>query len=423
MTDNPLHPNIVFMFPGVGSHQTGMGKQLYDTFSLVKETFEEASDTLGFSLAELCFSPEHKGELDKLEHSQTSLVCLGVAAYRVFLHVIGLEPSYLMGYSLGEYTALCCAGALSFADTLRLVQERGRLVSDVAQRIDGTMAWVTNLPSTVVEEICRECTNEGNLVSVSAYDTPLKTSISGTKHAIRKAGEKVVERGGIALPIKMSGPFHSPMMQEVTHPFSHLLKSVSFASPRWPVIANRHAQPYRSAASIVENLTQQLVEPLRWLSSIAYVKEQGAEVAIELGPKNILQFLLSNNTRQITAYGLEKPADLAKLHAALFIQESEFKTMMAACLAVVAGTKNWNQDLSIYQEQVVCPFEHIQNLYEELEKKQIAPSRAQATLALQMAQGALRAKHVPPPYQYKYIKKIVGPKYFQLQEKEQEQRI
>lgn len=386
--------NTVFMFPGVGSHYSGMGRYFYDRYAIARETFEEASDALGLDMAALCFEKERKAELDRLENAQTALVTVSVASFRVFEQEIELKPSAMLGYSLGEYSALCAAGALGLTDALKLVHARGVIVSEYIATVDGTMAWVNNLAPHVVEEICETLRGQGHQVYVSAYDTPEKTSISGTNEDVRLAGEKVVEHGGIAIPIKMSGPFHSPLMQPAADRYHELLLGVQMAQPQVPVIANRHGLPYGSGESVLDNLHLQLVQPVRWLDSLRYLLENGMTTAVEIGPKNVLQYLLQAVAPEVRTGTWDKEKDVRKTEQRLIVQEEEYAAVMARCLVVVAGTRNCNQDTADYTNRVVLPFRQIQDRYEQLAGTQQAPQLADVQDALKMMNTALEAKRL-----------------------------
>lgn len=404
--------NILFMFPGVGSHYFGMGKTLYDNFPVAKLAFEEASDAVKIDLAKLCFSPDYKDELQKLKNSQIALVCVGVTTYRVFMEEIGISPAFSMGYSLGEYSALVCAGAIQFGDALQMVQERGDVVNDVAKRIAGTMAWVTNIDSQTVVKICEEVSQAGDEVYVSAYDSPLKTSISGTNIAIRKAGEKVVEAGGIAIPIKMSGPFHSPLMKEAANSFQGILSNYNYQQPQYPVISNYTAHPFTDRASISENLSLQLVSPIRWQESLHYGLSLGADIAIELGPKTVLKYLLENNTKEFPVYSFDKAQDLQVIKNAFFFTEEEYMPLIAKCLAAVVSTKNYNKNKNEYEESVVQTFEQVQNMYEQLAETKTLAQKEHAVAAVNMLQSALLAKNLPKEKRVYQVKKVLGHKNF-----------
>lgn len=404
--------NIIFMFPGVGSHYFGMGKTLYDNFSVAKPAFEEASDAVKMDIAKLCFSPDCKDELQTLKNSQIALVCVGVTTYRVFMEEIGLLPAFSMGYSLGEYSALVCAGAIQFKDALQMVQERGEVVSDVAKKIAGTMAWVTNIDSQTVEKICEEVSRIGEEVYVSAYDSPLKTSISGTNTAIRKAGDKVVEAGGIAIPIKMSGPFHSPLMKEAASKFKGILSNYNYQQPQYPVISNYTAHPFTDRASISQNLSLQLVSPIRWQESLQYGLSRGTDVAIELGPKTVLKYLLESNTKEYPVYSFDKAEDLQAIKNAFFFTEEEYMPLIAKCLATVVSTKNDNKQISHYEELVVRTFDQVQNSYEQLLENKTLAKKEHAEAAIQMLRTALVAKNLPEERRADQMKKVLGHKRF-----------
>jgi [acyl-carrier-protein] S-malonyltransferase len=301
------------MFPGVGSHYTGMGKEFYDNFSVVKETFEEASDTLGVDFPGICFYPEGKEELNKLENSQTSLVTLSVATYRVYMQEIGILPDFGMGHSLGEYSALCSAGIIKFADTLVLVKQRGIILNEVAKTMDGMMAWVINLDNKIVVEKCREISAEGRKVFVSAYDAPTQSSISGLKDDVITVGRRLEKEGAIVYPLKLlEGPFHSPFMKEAAGRIKSLLDQYEFEKPRFPVVANYNGLVYgeEGKESVINSLSLQLVSPIRWQASLEYVAQQGAEIAFEIGPNKVLKHLVQNNNKSIRTYSLENMNDL-----------------------------------------------------------------------------------------------------------------
>ncbi|GGA37479.1 hypothetical protein GCM10007416_07990 [Kroppenstedtia guangzhouensis] len=402
--------SLVFMFPGVGSHYPGMGKYFYDHFSIARETFEEASDTLGTDMAALCMNKSRKADLDKLENSQTALVTVSVAAFRVFEQEIGLQPDAMLGYSLGEYSALCAAGAIGLADVLKLVHERGVIVSEHASSIDGTMAWVTNLAPEVVEQICMEVMATGEKVYVSAYDTPQKTSISGSKAAIRLAGEKVVEHGGIAIPLQMSGPFHSPLMQPAADRYRKRLLDVKMQPPAVPVVANQNGLLYDDAKSVLDNLYWQLVRPVRWLDSLRYLIREGMTTAVEVGPKDVLKYLMHAIDPNLSVCTYEKEKDIRKTKQALIVQESEYGEIISRCLTVVAGTKNHNTDPIDYERRVVIPFRQIQNRCEEWIASETLPKFSDVRAAIQMVQTALEAKRIRAEERERFLCEILNHK-------------
>ncbi|PFJ95812.1 malonyl CoA-ACP transacylase [Bacillus cereus] len=404
--------NIVFMFPGVGSHYSGMGKDLYENFPVAREIFEEASDTLKIDMASLCMEKIYKADLEKLQNSQTALVTTSMAAFRVFEQEIGNKPEAMIGYSLGEYTALCASGAIAFSDTLKLVQERSTILSSYALTIDGTMAWVNNLAPEIVEGICSELLTKGQEVYISAYDTPNKTSISGTNSAVQLACEMVVEHGGIAIPLKLSGPFHSPMMQPAAEKYKSVLENIDMKQPLVPVIANHDSSMYKGVENIRENLYLQLIKPVKWLDMIHYLMNQGSMKAIEMGPKEVLKYLLQAINPAISTCNYEREKDILNTKNSFTLQESDYEEVISGCLTVVVSTKNYNTDLSDYQKKVVLPFQKVQSQLEEKINSGYSVEKSDVEEAIQMMKTALTEKQIKEREQKRYLQRVLQCKSF-----------
>ncbi len=304
------------MFPGVGSQCVGMGEFFYDNFKVARDTFEEAGEVLAMDFTRLCFSKSEEKELSKLENSQLALVVVGVATFKVLAGELGIEPRCCLGHSLGEYTALCSAGVLLLNDTLLIVKERGKLLSQAAATMDGIMAWIINLDTRVVDRVVAENTGKGVTLFVSAYDSPTQSSISGPRDSVLTVGRQLEKEGAIVYPLKLSGPFHSPLMRDAVEKIKSVLKRYNFNGPRYPVIANRDAGLY-SGENVVDNLSLQLTHPILWRSSLQLLVDQGVDMAVEVGPDKVLKHLMVNTTSAVTPYSMENAKDLDKLKEAL----------------------------------------------------------------------------------------------------------
>ncbi|NIM15442.1 MAG: acyltransferase domain-containing protein [Candidatus Aminicenantes bacterium] len=400
---------MVFMFPGVGSQYPGMGKQFYDDFSVFREAIDEASDVLGRDIAKMCFLEPDKEELSKLENAQLTILAFSVGIFRVYMQEIGIEPGFCLGHSLGEYSALCCSGVISFADALELVRQRGMIIGKISEPLDGTMMWVINLEKEKVEKVCKEVSkgedNEGT-VFVSAYDTPTQTSISGRKDVVMTAARRLEQEGAIVYPLMFSGPFHSPLMEEAARQMKTVLQQFTFGDPIYPVIANRNARPYEGKESVIDNLSLQLVSPIRWQDSIDYVTAQEITIAIEMGPKDVLKFLLKKITQTIHPFTIDK--DLETLKEKFLIGPEEYLHIIGKCLGIVVSTKNRNADLETYEKQVVMPYRKIESLYERLKSEGKSPTREEVEEALNMLEGVLAAKKVPQSEQQRGFNKVLG---------------
>jgi [acyl-carrier-protein] S-malonyltransferase len=303
---------IALMFPGVGAQQVGMGKSFYDRYQVVRETLAEAGDVLKMDFFRLCFSKESENELNRLENAQLALVAVEVAFFRVYMQELGIEPHLCLGHSLGEYPALCSAGVISFPDTLTLVKERGRLLAEAASTLGGMMAWVINLDYKIVERVIARDAAGQNHVFVSAYDSPTQSSISGPRDAVLQVGRELEKEGAIVYPLKLSGPFHSPLMTAAADNFNACLRQFSYHPPRCPIIANQNASPY-THGNVVENLTSQLTRPVLWQESLHRLREQQVKTAVEIGPGQVLKHLCKNNSIDLTVHSFEKNEHLENL--------------------------------------------------------------------------------------------------------------
>jgi [acyl-carrier-protein] S-malonyltransferase len=399
---------MVFMFPGVGSQYAGMGKKFYEDFPIFRQTLEEANDVLNWDLAKMCFLEADKNELAKLENAQLTILANSVGMFRVTMQETGIEPAFCLGHSLGEYSALCCSGVISFPDALALVKQRGEIIGEAAARLDGTMMWVINLDREKVDEICAEFSQPGKEVYVSAYDSPAQTSISGGTEAVMAIAKKMEEAGAIVYPLNFSGPFHSPSMEEAAQRMKQVLEQYSYNDPVYPVIANHNARPYEGKDGVADNLSRQLISPIRWADSIEYAAGQGVTTAVEIGPKDVLKFLVKKSSQAVEAFTVDK--DLAALTAKWVIQPDEYLQLIGKCLGIAVSTKNRSDDLEAYEKEVVAPYMKIAEQYEQLKLANKAPSLDQVEEAIGMAHAVMAAKNVPQEEQQLKLKKLYNGK-------------
>ena len=406
---------IAFLFPGVGSQYVGMGKTLYDNFEIYRRTFEEASEILGIDIKGLCFEKEKKAELDRIENAQAVLVAASEAVYRVFKQEVGLIPDYCMGHSLGEYSALLNAGVIEFPDALKLVRERGLIVNEVASGIQGTMMWVINLDVQIVEDTIKEFSVPGQEVYISAYDTPTQASISGHTEMLMKVAKELEKKGAIVYPLQMSGPFHCPLMKEASERMKSVLRQYSYKNPGCEVIANRNALPYKGADDVIENLSLQLISPIRWKMSLEYLAAQGVGIAIEIGPKNVLKFLVQKNMDSIKVYTTDNDRDMATIKNDLILKEDEYLRVIGKCLGAAVSVKNRNAELegNVYEERVVRPYRKIEGYYNQFLDKSQNPAKDQVVESLKLLKEIFEAKNTPLELQQKSFNKVLGERVIQ----------
>ena len=289
-----------------------MGKELSDSFPVARETFQEADEALAFPLSKLCFEgPED--ELRLTTNTQPAILTASIAALRVYRKEIGGEPEIAAGHSLGEYSALVAAGVIDFADAVRAVRERGRLMQEAVPAGQGAMAALIGLELSQVREICQEVTRDGKLAVPANLNAPGQIVIAGHASPVRRALEIAKERGAsMSVELKVSAPFHCPLMQPARDGMESVLRALKVGEFKFGVIANVTAEVNRDPARVVPSLLEQITSPVRWEESMGVVDRCGITDAIEFGCGRVLMGMMRRTYRAIRVRPLE---DLASLKA------------------------------------------------------------------------------------------------------------
>lgn len=295
-----------FVFPGQGAQFTGMGKDLYENNQVAKDLFDKANEILGFNITDIMF----EGSDEELKQTK-------VTQPAVFLHSVisalcmgdDFKPEMTAGHSLGEFSALVAAGALSFEDGLKLVYKRALAMQKACEAAPSTMAAIIALPDATIEEVCAEVSKPGNIVVAANYNCPGQVVISGNIEAVNEACEKLKEAGAKrALPLKVGGAFHSPLMQPAKEELESAIEATEFNTPKCPVYQNVDAKPHTDPEEIKKNLIAQLTAPVRWTNEVQNMIADGATDFTECGPGKVLQGMIvkiAKGNDAVTAHGLE----------------------------------------------------------------------------------------------------------------------
>ncbi len=292
-----------FVFPGQGAQFVGMGKDLYENNPLAKELFEKANDILGYRITDIMFDGTDE-ELKQTKvtqpavflHSVISALCMGD----------DFKPAMTAGHSLGEFSALVAAKALSFEDGLRLVYARAMAMQKACEAAPSTMAAIIGLDDEKTEEICKSISKEGSVVVPANYNCPGQLVISGNIEAINEACAQIKAAGAKrALPLKVGGAFHSPLMQPAKDELQKAIENTEFHEPVCPVYQNVDGKPHTDAAEIKTNLIAQLTSPVRWTQCVQNMIADGADDFTECGPGKALQGMIGRIDKNVAAHGIQ----------------------------------------------------------------------------------------------------------------------
>ena len=287
-----------YVFPGQGAQFVGMGKELYDNSPKARELFEKANEILGYRITDIMFS----GTEEDLKQTKVTQPAVFLHSVITALCMDDFKPAMTAGHSLGEFSALVAAGALSFEDGLRLVYARAMAMQKACEMAPSTMAAIIALPDETIEQICEEVSTEGNVVVPANYNCPGQVVISGNIEAVKTACAKLKEAGAKrALPLAVSGAFHSPCMEPARQELAAAIEQTEFKEPICPVYQNVDALPHTDHEEIKANLLKQLTASVRWTQEVKQMIADGAEEFIECGPGAVLTGLISKIKKSLEA--------------------------------------------------------------------------------------------------------------------------
>jgi [acyl-carrier-protein] S-malonyltransferase len=308
---------IAFIFPGQGAQKVGMGRGLADAFSEARAAFDEAEAALPGLTKVIFEGPE--AELLLTENAQPAILTMSIAAQRV-LAAHGIEPAFVAGHSLGEYSANVAAGTMRFGDAVRIVRRRGQYMQEAVPVGAGSMAAILGLDADAVALACEEAA-QGEVVSPANINGAGQVVIAGATAAVQRAGERAKTLGAKrVIPLAVSAPFHCALLKPAEERLEPELRTLAVQNPRVPVVANVDAEPKRDAASAIDALIRQVSAPVRWEQVVRRLASEGVTNYVEVGPGTVLSGLVKKIHKEAVVSNFAGPDDLASLHEALRIQ-------------------------------------------------------------------------------------------------------
>ena len=300
---------FAMVFPGQGSQEIGMLKELSEAYPIVQEIFSEASSVLGYDLWNLV----QEGSAEKLGQTwvtQPALLAASVAIFKVWQQKEGAKPDFMAGHSLGEYSALVCAGVIDFRDAIKLVELRGKLMQEAVPVGTGAMYAIIGLDNDVVVKACKEAA-QGQVVSPVNFNSPGQVVIAGNKEAVERAAILCKEAGAKrALPLAVSVPSHCELMKPAADKLAEKLKTISFQEPQYSVINNVDVKIETSAQAIKDALIAQLYSPVRWTEIVEFMANQGTTLLVEMGPGKVLTGLTKRIVKTLSGCSVNDPTSL-----------------------------------------------------------------------------------------------------------------
>jgi [acyl-carrier-protein] S-malonyltransferase len=308
------------VFPGQGSQAPGMGKDLAEKFAAARQVFEEADEALGFAISRLCFDGPAE-DLQLTENTQPAILTVSVAAYRAMREQGIGAPAFVAGHSLGEYSALVAAGALSLSDAVRTVRARGRYMQEAVPVGTGAMAAVIGAELGVIERICAEAGRD-QVCSIANFNAPNQTVIAGNTEAVDRAVELLSGVARKVVKLKVSAPFHCALMKPAQDRLAADLESLNFSEPAMPVVTNVDASATTAPDDLRDGLVRQVSAPVRWVESMQLLMSHGVDTFVEAGPGKVLSGLMRQISRDVKMLNVEDAASLETTKAA-FAAETE----------------------------------------------------------------------------------------------------
>lgn len=389
---------MAVLFPGQGTQYVGMGGELYEQYPAAKEIMDCASRVAGRDITKICQGNSEASP----EQMQLAVFSVSVAAFRVFTQESGVIPTVLLGHSLGEITALACAGVFPMEQAMEFILLRGRLMGS-PELDQGKMKAVMGLAFDKVQKICERVSDNGRIVEVSNHNSKDQLVIAGHTPAVEAAGDFIEQQGGLCMALNTSGPFHCSLMNPICQSLKEVLETYSFGSPAFPVYSATEQDYYTDLSKIPLYLSRQVAKPVCWIESVEHMVEQGIRYFVDIGPQAVLRNLLlaDQNHWKIFSYGDLKDRDNFRsfhyfdnplmnidcAHRFRFIQH---------CLAAALCMKNKNRDETYFKREFAKPYQYLEEQSHTFWQKQWEPGSQQLLNAIQFVVRSGEVKKVPP---------------------------
>ncbi|MEW4327510.1 ACP S-malonyltransferase [Rossellomorea marisflavi] len=362
---------VVFLMPGQGAQFAGMGKEICDMYPEVEYVYDLADKVLGTDIKRMCF----EGDIDELtrtENTQIAVFLSSVAAFKALDGRYNLEPLCFAGHSLGELTALVCAGSLELESAIRLVRARGIFMQEVSEQFSSKMVAVRNVPLPEIEEQCRTVSVQDHYVAIANYNAPNQIVLTGYKESVDVVVGKLRESGGDEIIVNVKTPFHTKLMEAAAARFADEVVRHDFKHPAYPVMSNVTGHPHNTEDDIADMLVKQITSPVKWIQTMEYLKNLEEDfLVIDMGPKDILKKLALSNEVGVPVFALSHEEDVKTLKQK-YLSPKTVVSFISKALGIAVSLKNHNDhhDPLLYEQGVVAPYKRLEAIKATIQQQQ-----------------------------------------------------
>lgn len=307
-----MNENFALVFPGQGTQFIGMGKYVYDLCEDARTIFKQANKIMGYDITSMCFEGT-KDELAKTINTQPAIFTVSYASYIAFNKVYGYLPKYMAGHSLGELTAVICAGGLSYEAGLMLVKRRGELMQSISEAIAGKMTAINGIDEWIVDYECQLMCDSENFVGIACYNSTEQVVISGHESVVNSVSEKLKRYGARVISLNNKAPFHTTLMKSIAEKWYEELQASGFHKLWVPVLSNVDGRPYVDVNKIINNLYRQLYMPVRWKNCMDFFEKENVDFIIEMSPGSMLKNINIKHGNDVRVYAIDVDRDRREL--------------------------------------------------------------------------------------------------------------
>lgn len=395
---------IGVVFSGQGAQYVGMGKKLYDRYYCVRNIFHNANDVLGYDLRKMCFYGDGN-ELRQSQYTQPAVFTVSYAAYKAYIDEYGIEPYCVAGHSMGEITALVCANVMDFSQGLDLIRKRGIIMQNSIANVGGMYA-IINFEKSELERECLNVSDNSDYAVISNYNSANQYTISGSFSALDRVIPQIKEKGGICIPLKVSGPFHSKYMLKSAEEFRNVLSKYEFDIPNCMVMLNYSGKKFDSNMDLKEILVKQIYSPVYWNSCVNSMMEKGVEVILEAGPKNTLTKMIREQTNEIKIFSSDSEKELKEFYESIesnddtyigekyVSDEARMNELVRECLRTAVCIQNNGDDNLEYENEFQIPYSKTKAKYLTIKEKGENTLKELAQMAIDVLKAACKVKRV-----------------------------